>query len=102
MSRKPGIARQYYDDHPDLYEFEYINVKTETGGRKFRPPRYFDKLYDLDQPEASAALKETRRKMAEQAQQAKLSQTSLSYLDLLRVEEQAKLDGIKSLDRSEI
>lgn len=102
MSRKPGIARQYYDDHPDLYEYEYINVKTETGGRKFRPPRYFDKLFDLDQPEASAALKLTRQKMAEEAKKAKLSQTSLSYLDLLQVEEEAKLDSIKSLDRSEI
>lgn len=102
MSRKPGIARQYYDDHPDMYEYEYINVKTETGGRKFRPPKYFDKLYDLDQPEASAALKETRRKMAEQAQKAKLDQTTLSYLELLAVEERTKLDSIKSLDRSEI
>lgn len=102
MSRKPGIARQYYDDHPDLYEFEYINVKTETGGRKFRPPKYFDKLYDIDYPEASAALKETRRKMAEEAQKAKLAQTSMSYLEYLQVEENAKLDAIKSLDRSEI
>lgn len=102
MSNKPGIARQYYDDHPDLYDYEYINIKTPTGGRKFRPPKYFDKLFDLDQPEASAALKETRRKMAEQSQKAKLSQTTMSYLELLQVEEHAKLDAIKSLDRGEI
>lgn len=48
MSRKPGIARQYYDEHPDIYKKEFINVSTEKGGLKFKPPRYFDKLYDLE------------------------------------------------------
>ncbi len=36
MSRKPGIGRQWYDDHPDLYDYEYINLKTENGGLKFQ------------------------------------------------------------------
>lgn len=99
MSRKPGIARQWYDDHPDLYDFEYINVKTPTGGRKFRPPKYFDKLYDLDHPDESAEIKAIRQKMAEEAKKAKLSQTSVSYLELLQIEENAKLDSIKKLKR---
>lgn len=99
MSRRPGIARQWYDDHPDLYDFEYISVKTPEGGKKFRPPRYFDKLYDIDEPEKSAALKETRKRMAEQAKVAKLAQTSLSYLELLQVEENKKLEAIKKLER---
>ena len=37
MSRKPGIARQYYDDHPELYQYEFINLPTDVGGLKFRP-----------------------------------------------------------------
>ncbi len=57
MSRKPGIGRQYYDDHPDLYEHEFINISTEKGGRKFRPPKYYDRLFDVDCPEESAKLK---------------------------------------------
>lgn len=99
MSRRPGIGRQYYDDHPDLYEFEYINVSTPTGGRKFRPPKYFDKLYDVEYPEESAQLKAIRQKMAEEAKKAKLEKTSLSYLELLQVEENAKLDAVKKLKR---
>ena len=99
MSRKPGIARQWYDDHPDFNDYEYINIKTEKGGRKFRPPNYYNRLYDLDEPEASKALKETRRKMAEAAKAAKLSQTNLSYLELLQVEENNLKSRIKSLER---
>lgn len=102
MSRKPGIARQYYDDHPDVMEYEYINVKTDKGGRKFRPPKYYDVLFDAEEPERSAERKALRREMAEAAKVAKLSQTTMSYLELLQVEEDAKLDAIKSLDRSEL
>lgn len=100
MSRKPGIARQYYDDHPDLYEHEFINISTEKGGRKFRPPKYYDKLFDVDCPEESAKLKAVRQKMAAEAQKAKLQKTTLSYLDQLAVEEWNQLARIKSLKRS--
>lgn len=99
MSRKPGIAAQWYEDHPDLYDYEYISVKTPQGGRKFRPPRYFDKLYDIDHPEEMAALKATRQRMAEEAKRLKLEKTSLSYLELLQVEEAQKIDSIKKLER---
>ena len=37
MSRKPGIARRYYDEHPDIYEQDKINVSTPKGGKSFRP-----------------------------------------------------------------
>lgn len=100
MSRKPGIARQYYEDHPDLYEHEFINISTEKGGRKFRPPKYYDKLFDVDCPEESAKLKAVRQKMAAEAQKAKLQKTTLPYLDQLAVEERANLARIKSLKRS--
>lgn len=100
MSRKPGIARQWYEDHPDCYDYEYINVSTPTGGKKFRPPRYFDQLFDLDHPDESREMKELRRKLAEEATAAKLQQTDLSYLDYLQVEENNLVNRIKSLKRS--
>lgn len=102
MSRKPGIARQWYDDHPDCYEFDSINVSTPSGGKKFRPPKYFDKLFDVDNPEKSAEVKALRRKLADELKASKLSRTSVSYLELLQIEENAKLDSIKKLKRSEI
>lgn len=99
MSRKPGIARQWYEDHPDCYDYEYINLSTDDGGKKFRPPKYFDRLFDVEYPEKSAELKETRKRMAEASKAAKLANTSLSYLEYLQVEENSKLDKIKQLER---
>lgn len=99
MSRKPGIARQYYDDHPDLYDFEFINVPTPTGGRKFRPPAYFDKLYDLEHPDEMRRIKEIRIRMAVAAQRMKLDRTSLSVDEILQVEEDKVSSRIKSLRR---
>lgn len=100
MSRKPGIARRYYDDHPDIYDHEYINVATEKGGRKFRPPRYYDQLFDLENPERMQEIKSIRQKMAIAAQDAKLQRTTLCSDELLAVEERAKENQIKSLRRS--
>lgn len=99
MSRKPGIARQYYDDHPDIYKKEYINVSTEKGGLKFKPPRYFDKLYDLENPEEMQAIKDIRQKLATEAQKAKLQGTSLYLEEFLEVQERAFENKIKSLRR---
>lgn len=99
MSRKPGIARQYYEDNPDLYEKEFINVSTEKGGLKFRPPRYFDKLYDLECPDEMAEIKRIRQKLASEAQKAKLSKTTLSADELRAVEHRKFEARIKTLRR---
>lgn len=99
MSRKPGIGRQWYDDHPDLYDFEYINLKTDKGGLKFRPPRYYDKLFDVDDPERMKQIKEIRKRAAENASAAKLRKTTLSYSELLCIEERKKQETIKKLKR---
>lgn len=99
MSRKPGIARQYYDDHPDLYQFEYINLSTDVGGLKFRPPRYFDKLFDIDHPGEMAQAKAVRRRLAAAAEAAKDANTTLDRYERLSVEENALTERIKSLER---
>lgn len=94
MSLKPGIGRCYYDDHPEIYEYDTISVSTPRGGRSIKPPRYYDKLFDIDHPDELASIKSIRRLMAENAQKFKLSRTSLSVFDLQEVEERAALRKI--------
>ena len=101
MSRKPGIAKQYFDDHPDLYEFDMINISTPKGGRSFKPPRYFDKLFDLENPDELAEIKAIRQKTAVDAANAKLTKTDLSYLELLSIEEKNLKNRANSLLRKE-
>ena len=100
MSRRPGIARNYYDTHPTLFDTDYINISTPKGGKKFRPPRYFEKLFEVDQPLRSAELKEIKKRMAIESQKAKLTRTSLTGDELLEVEEDAQVNKLKSLRRS--
>lgn len=100
MSRRPGIGRQYYDEHPDAYQYDYINLATKEGGLKFRPPRYFDKLHELAEPEETEAQKFIRRTMAEEAKKAKLAQSDLDYLSILQTAESVKQNQAKHLLRS--
>lgn len=100
MSRRPGIAHQYFVDHPDIYKCEFINISTEKGGRRFRPPRYYDKLFDLESPDEMAEIKAIRKRTAEDAKKIKLQKTNLSYLEMLAVEERSLEARIKSLKRS--
>ena len=100
MSRRPGIAREYYDTHPSCFDSDYINISTPKGGKKFRPPRYFQKLFEVDQPEKSAELREIRKRMAEESTKAKLKNTSLELNELLSVEENNFIDRLKPLRRN--
>lgn len=102
MSRKPGIGRQWYDDHPDCYEYDKINISTLSGGRSFKPPRYFDKLYDLENPDELAEIKAIRQRVAKAATEAKLRATDLDYLSLLEIEENSLKKKANGLLRKEL
>lgn len=99
MSRKPGIGRKYFDDHPDLYQYDRIHLPSRDRGVSFRPPKYYDYLYDIEHPEEMAAIKEKRRYFAQELSKAKLASTNLDYLDYLSVEENSLSNKIKKLER---
>lgn len=99
MSRRPGIARQYFDDHPDVYDYSTINVRTPQGGKQIRPPRYFDQLFDAEQPDRMQEIKSNRQKIAEAKMQAQLDKTSLSIDEYLSVQERSLQERIKKLRR---
>lgn len=98
MSRRPGIAAQWYEAHPDLYDYEYINIATPKGARKFAPPKYFDRLYEKDCPEEYQELKERRKRFMEELRLIELDGTDLGYTDYLKVKEDNFKRRIKILD----
>ena len=85
---------------PDLFDYDKINISTPKGGKSFRPPRYFEKLFEVDQPLRSTELKEIKKRMAIESQKAKLTRTSLTGDELLEVEEAVQVNKLKSLRRS--
>lgn len=102
MSRKPGIARQYYEDHEGLFDSEYINLSTPKGGVQFRPPKYFERIYEVDYPDEAEQRKEVKKAMAKNALAAKLQQTDLPLYDILSTAEEVKAKRVRSLKRSGI
>lgn len=103
MSRRPGIARQYYDDHgKDIYDHAYINISTPKGGKKFKPPRYFDRLFDIDCPGFLDDIKDQRKRNAQAVMDGKMRRTNLIPPEILKVEEAAFENKTKKLKRGAV
>lgn len=105
MSLKPAIGYEYFKEHKDkIYDLDSIYLATDRKGLKFKPPKYFDsKMTDnLDDAYKLREVREVRQEVAELQKKAKMSQTDLDYLDVLRIEEDLLENRIKTLYRKEV
>lgn len=58
MSRRPGIGSTWYEKHKkDVFPSDEIVI----GGRRFRPPRFYDEKYSKENEDDFARLVEKRR-----------------------------------------
>ena len=58
MSRRPGIAKAWFDKYyKDVYPGDFVVL----NGKKMRPPRYYDTQYEIAYPSDHEKLKETRK-----------------------------------------
>lgn len=63
MSLKPGIGADWFDRYKDeVYSDDLIVVR---GGKKCKPPRFYDKRMELLRPDVIAKIKEVRKEYAE-------------------------------------
>lgn len=102
MSRRPGIGRQYYEDHKfDLYsDSEQCYIPTDKGKRIIRPNKYYDSLYDYEYQDHFEIISYERKELAEKNEAMKQNLTNLQFLDRLSREEIVQEDKMKSLKRS--
>ena len=78
VSNRPGIGRKYFDEHFDeIYDSDELFIKKRFSTMKLKPPRYYDKLFDILYPERLSDLKEAREREVKHF-------TDLSELDYLR------------------
>ena len=103
-SRKPGIGRQYYEDHKeDLFEKSKYFFPRSNGVGSACPSRYFSNLFKIDfGAELVESRKEKLKEQFEFRKNLKLEKTSLNYLDYLKTEEYNKIKSTESLKRNEI
>lgn len=99
MSRRPGIARDYYEENKDkIYEYQEIFIADKNkGSLKLRPSKYYDRLYDVDYPERMKEIKEERQERAKQINRKRDEMSSLDHLSLLEVQEDVLLNRTKIL-----
>lgn len=65
MSRRPGIARDWFDEYySDIYPHDDLQVLTKKGVRYAKIPRYYDQLMELVNPEMMEEIKEKRQQEA--------------------------------------
>jgi hypothetical protein len=121
MSKKPAIGAQYYYDHAaEIYEKDQIQLK---NGKICKPPRYFDKLFDIDhgakpltdeevqkieditekaESEELKAIKRERRRIANDALFAQLKQTGLTMQDYYNLKDKKMQERMSKLIRTEV
>lgn len=104
MSRKPGLARRYYEDHKhEIYELDkpyIISLSEKKEPLKFKPPRYFDDLFDIENPSRIREVKENSKRVMDNIQSLKLSKTDKNLFGMLEDEElnfEARVDKLKRL-----
>lgn len=102
MSRRPGIAFKWYEDHPTWKDSEFINLKNFKKPLRFRPPRYFDKLLEEDIPEEYQARKEERSEFARRTRELLEQSLDKPYLEYLADKEMLLKTKLKALDRSKV
>lgn len=103
MSRMPGLGLQYYEEHKDdIYDDDIIYSVTLKGVKPCKPPKYFDKYFESEEPELFELIKENRQKSAYLSAVNKDLATSLDRMSRLANEEAYLLDKSNKLPRKEI
>lgn len=96
-----GFGRDYFDENmDDIYNYDEIYLPTASGGRKVKPPKYFDKMYDDVYPTQMAEIRHNREEIAKEAMKLKMNRTNLSYLELVQQQEAAFKNKVKQLRRT--
>lgn len=63
MSRRPGIGRPWLEKYKtDVYPEDFVVL----NGKKFRPPKYYDSIFELDHEEEFGKVKRKRKTFAKQ------------------------------------
>lgn len=102
MSRRNGLGYEWFQDHTEeAYKSYIITVSSSEGSLRFKPPGYFDDLYDGLDPTRMAEIKENRRIMAENMVRNKLMMTDKGYLEYLATEESNFRQRINKLGRKD-
>jgi hypothetical protein len=88
MSRRPGIAREWFEKYKDdVYPHDYVIVR---NGVKCKPPKYYDKLFELTDPFEMDYIKMEREERA-RAHSSETTPERLKVREELQISRAGKL-----------
>lgn len=93
MSRRPGIGKSWFDKYAktDVYVTDDVMV----NGKSCRPPRYYDKLFDLTNHEKMVSISEKRLKKAKENPDNSFQR--LKVKEAIKMEQFKRLNNYRSL-----
>lgn len=96
-SRRPGIAREYYENHSaEIYKNDEIIL---PNGKITKPPKYFDKLMKDEDADLMAFVKTARKHVAELKKAEIFSATTLDEDEYFKLQERKKENQTQLLTR---
>lgn len=100
MSRRPGVAREYYErNKKSMYEYDEVLIPKDGQIISSKPCKYFDKLFDLDDPWTLSQVKQNRRKYGILSTRARLENVGLGMDEFLANLDYIANDEAKKLMR---
>lgn len=100
-SRNPGIAREYYEKNKDeIYKTDQIMIKNKKGVHYVKPPKYFDQLYEKENPKEFEKIRKQRKKQTLDNLLIKGQTTSLTRWEQLQIEMTTKEQASSTLKRN--
>lgn len=101
-SRRPGIGWDYYDSNKDaIYRYDEVFIpRPDEAPLQLKPPKYYDRLFELENPALLEYNKGVRKNTAINSMDLQLLETDLSEQEYLATKEQSKLLSIRKLKRS--
>lgn len=94
MSRRPGIGREWFEKFKnDVFPNDQVLIKSGDQYKAIKPPRYYDNLFELSNPEDILRVKSVRKKNA-------LKHSADQTPERLKVKEICKLKQVELLKRN--
>lgn len=101
MSRKPGIGERYYEQNKDkIYANDTVYIPKKGGSISSKPPKYFDKLYEREEPEAMEFVKSQRTYNSQMSDHIKYREDELPAQERRNIHTRQIESKVKKLTRA--
>lgn len=101
VSNRKGIGYDWYQEKKELvWAEDRVNLLLGGKVKKIKPPRYYEKLLEREDPSRLLEIKEARYEAAQHAQLIERERTDRNIVETRRAKEEAIRDRTRKLVRS--